>query len=127
ENTQMLALYFWTNTNAPVDGVYVENNYASYTLLGGVGTDPADNSTAVPNGEIAVGQGFIAEIGSGATQVAFDNTMRLATQGMFFRQMEGEKHRLWLSLSNEESTYNKLLIGYMEGASTDYDAQIDGE
>src|SRR5690606_4175842 len=26
-----------------------------------------------------------------------------------------------------ESTLNKLLIGYMESASTDYDAQIDGE
>src|SRR5690606_35936170 len=127
ENTQMLSLYFWTNTNAPVDGVYVENNYATYTLLGGVGTDPADNSATVPNGEIAVGQGFIAEIASGATQVAFNNSMRLGNGGMFFREMNEEKHRLWLSLSNEESTYNKLLIGYMEGASTDYDAQIDGE
>ncbi|MFA7446072.1 MAG: putative Ig domain-containing protein, partial [Flavobacteriaceae bacterium] len=126
-NPQMLTLYFWTNTNAPVEGEYVENNYASYTLLGGVGTEPADNSTTVPNGEIAVGQGFIAEIGSGATQVAFDNSMRLGSTGMFFRQMNQEKHRLWLSLSNEESTLNKLLIGYMESASTDYDAQIDGE
>src|SRR5690606_38025550 len=127
ENAQMLALYFWTNTNAPVEGVYLENNYASYTLLGGVGTDPADNSATVPNGEIAVGQGFVAEIGSGATEVTFNNSMRLGNAGMFFREMNEEKHRLWLSLANEESTYNRLFAAYMERASTDYDDQIDGE
>src|SRR5690606_29759686 len=59
ENSGVNALYFWTNTHAPVNGSYdeVPNNWASYTTAGGT----AAGSSATPNGQIATGQGFVVE------------------------------------------------------------------
>src|SRR5690606_36256166 len=59
-NTGVSTLYFWTNTNPYVDGAYTGNNYATYTLMGGVGTSGAENDESnAPDGFVATGQGFI--------------------------------------------------------------------
>src|SRR5690606_36323196 len=89
-NSTIQAIYFWTNSNAPVEGSYLANNWASWTTTGGTS---ADGSIIEPNGEIAVGQGFIAQV-NGNTSVTFNNDMRIGGAGMFFRAMQDERHRL---------------------------------
>ena len=122
-NPSLQTLYFWTNTNPPVEGAYQTNNWASWTTTGGTS---ADGSIIEPNGEIAIGQGFIAEV-NGNTSVTFNNNMRISGAGMFFRAMQDERHRLWLNLNSNELTLNQILIGYVPGATQDVDNQIDGE
>ena len=122
-NPSIQTIYFWTNTNTPVDGVYVANNWASWTTTGGTS---ADGSIIEPNGEIAVGQGFIAHV-NGTTSVTFNNDMRIGGAGMFFKPFQTERHRLWLNLNSNELTLNQILIGYVPGATQGVDNQIDGE
>jgi hypothetical protein len=123
ENPNIQTIYFWTNSNPPVDGSYLANNWASWTTTGGTS---ADGSIIEPNGEIAVGQGFIAQV-NGNTSVTFNNDMRIGGAGMFFRAMQDERHRLWLNLVSNELTLNQILIGYVSGATQGEDNQIDGE
>lgn len=122
-NTGVDALYFWTNTHAPVDGDYDQapNNWASYTTAGGT----AAGSSATPNGQIATGQGFVVE--NADASVTFDNAMRTSDTGMFFKTMESEKHRLWLNLSIEDTMLNQMMVAYMDEATEGVDAQIDGK
>lgn len=118
-------LYFWTNTNASQNNTYdgQPNNWASYTLMGGTA---ATGSGTTPNGQIAPAQGFIALANSGTSTVNYSNTMRTASSGMFFRQMDSEIHRFWLNISIEDTALNQILIGYMDGATNGVDNQIDG-
>lgn len=121
-NSGIQTIYFWTNSNAPVEGVYNANNWASWTTFGGTSAD----GSVVPNGEIAVGQGFIAQV-NGGTSVTFNNDMRIGGAGMFFRAMQAQNHRFWINLATNGETSNQILIGYMAGATQDVDNQIDGE
>ncbi|MFA7444660.1 MAG: hypothetical protein WCY89_01840, partial [Flavobacteriaceae bacterium] len=123
ENPGIQTIYFWTNTNPPVEGAYVANNWASRTTIGGTS---AEGGAVEPNGEIATAQGFIAYVDSG-TSVSFTNDMRIGS-GQFFKQMQSEKHRFWLNLNNADNlTLNQILIGYVPEATQNVDSQIDGE
>jgi hypothetical protein len=37
-----------------------------------------------------------------------------------------EKHRVWLNLTNSEGAFKQALVGYIAGATNDYDYQYDG-
>lgn len=122
-NPNLGALYFWTNTNPAENGDYTQNNYASYTAVGGVA---ANGGEVEPTNHIAVGQGFIAY--NGSTQVTFDNNMRIGSSTNFFKSATVEKHRFWLNLHDENNVnYNQILISYMTGATNGFDTQIDGK
>ncbi len=118
-------LYFWTNTNAWDNnaGAYVANNWATYSDLGGL---PAANSTKEPDSSVPVGQGFVVEA-TGLNSVSFNNDMRTAQSGVFFRTAASDKHRLWLNLSDTSNELNNLLIGYMNGATQGEDLRIDSK
>ncbi|WPR72098.1 T9SS sorting signal type C domain-containing protein [Flavobacterium sp. NG2] len=141
-------LYFWTHASAIqlATGIdpnkagsgkyaYTSDDYSTYNLTGGTGGT---------SGTIAAGQGFFADgNGSGGT-ATFNNSMRLATSGEtldnsnFFRPASGsktakttttnkiEKNRIWLNLSNSQGAYKQMLIGYITGATNDYDRGYDG-
>lgn len=126
------AIYFWTNVNSSNGTEYVHNNWASYTLAGGVGvaiggdsenidpdTIPADDMHIQP------GQGFV--VYTVENSVSFDNSMRINSNGQFFRAMNDERSRFWLNLSNEEVTFNQILVGYMDNATQGVDTGIDGK
>jgi hypothetical protein len=148
-------IYFWTH-NTPIglavsnpgSGAYAysSDDYASYNLTGGVETaeaisdltpgDPNDNK---PSGKIAAGQGFfVTSIAAG--NVTFNNNMRVGVgtitgnNSQFFKNVsnskitnEIEKHRLWLNLTNSQGAFKQTLIGYVTGATNDYDNAFDGE
>jgi len=138
-------LYFWTHNTARALNtagnqlVYSSNDYASYNLTGGTVTAKkavSDLNTPgkVPTGQIAAGQAFfVARNTTG--DFNFNNQMRISSQGnnsQFFRQASTkksaivEKSRIWLDLSNEGGAFKQLLVGYIDGATNDYDNFYDG-
>ncbi|MDK2771446.1 MAG: S8 family serine peptidase, partial [Flavobacterium sp.] len=132
DNTSVGALYFWTNTTPASGGVYPQNNFASYTTLGGTA---AFASGKVPNGTIQTGQGFFVQA-TAADAVVFNNAQRTnaVTSTQFFRTAQTnstttpvEKHRVWLNLNDANTSYNQILVGYMEGATSAVDLVIDGK
>lgn len=131
-NPSIGTLYFWTHTVAAVNGSYPQNNYASFTNLGGVASAAGG---AVPNGIIQTGQGFFVNASSSGTAL-FTNNQRVNanTSSQFFRAVDPnilsntlEQHRIWLNLNDDSNAYNQILIGYTAEASSDLDAGIDGE
>ena len=136
--------YFWTNNNYEISqqgSSYSGNNYAVYNEVGG---NPATHSasgsgmTAMPNGIIKVGQGFIIQKRdvSGPVTLDFKNSygsgqdLRVSNSGTFFQKEGTEKNRFWLSLTSPSGLVNTQLIGYISGATNmyeqDYDAEILG-
>src|SRR5690606_18428466 len=81
----------------------------------------------VPNGWIHPGVGFVVYTEESTTSVLFNNSMRINTNGALGREMATEKSRFWLNLSNEEVTFNQILVGYMDNATQGVDTGIDGK
>ena len=136
-------LYFWTHNTAITNNVYTINDYAKYNYTGAVGTTPALSGGSTPTGKIAAGQGFFVEakttLANGTYSATFNNTMRLAGNNtQFFKNRasgntinsisEGlERHRVWLSLRSPQGAYNQMLVGYVQGATNDFDSLFDGK
>nr|WP_199000754.1 T9SS sorting signal type C domain-containing protein [Flavobacterium sp. ASV13] len=134
-------LYFWThNTPVNLSGVYQYdgNDYASYNLTGGTATSlPAPsgsipgNDSRMPSGKIAAGQSFFASTNAGGT-VTFNNLMRLpaADNTQFFKpgktSKSTETNRLWLNMTNDDGLFKQMLIGYVEGATNEFENRYDG-
>ena len=131
-NSSIGTLYFWTNTTPASGGVYPQNNFASYTTLGGAA---AFASAKTPNGTILPGQGFYIQTSIAGT-ATFNNAQRVnaSVSTQFFRTSNGsssevedvEKHRIWLNLNDANTSYNQILVGYMQGATNGVDNMIDG-
>ncbi|WP_456313395.1 T9SS sorting signal type C domain-containing protein, partial [Pseudomonas shirazensis] len=132
-------LYFWTHNTPVVLSAayrYSSTDYASYNLTGGVGSQPApsgnpSNNDDKPSGFIGAGQSFFASAATPGT-ITFNNGMRLgATQNtQFFKSASKaakiEKHRIWLNITNTEGAFKQMLVGYVQGASNEYEARYDG-
>ncbi|PKP40084.1 MAG: hypothetical protein CVT96_10555, partial [Bacteroidetes bacterium HGW-Bacteroidetes-13] len=140
------ALYFWTHNTPISNNIYNANDYAVYTLMGGVGT----SGNPIPSGKIASGQGFFVDLVDGlgaSTTLVFNNSMRVSAVGQnaqFFaaNQSRAEvepatmttaistqsnsKSRLWLNLTNNQGAFSQTLIGYADAATNGYDRLFDG-
>ena len=142
------ALYFWTHNTAITNNEYTADDYASYTLTGGTGTggvgnfvdannngimDPVEEVVSNrPLGKIAAGQSFFVE-NAAAGSFQFTNAMRVAgNNSQFFKQANTkktavlEKNRVWLNLTNSKGAFKQLLLGYITGATNDWDNLYDG-
>ncbi|MEN9908112.1 MAG: hypothetical protein RLZZ540_1261 [Bacteroidota bacterium] len=148
-------LYFWTHNSPPSIAVggdaiynYTSNDYATYNRTGGVGTaavtdldtnDPNDNNNlSVPTGKIAAAQSFFAPTSATGGEIVFKNEMRLSgnvvmDNSQFFKLGTTskstnvvEKNRLWLNLSNAQGAFKQTLIGYITGATNEYEGSFDG-
>ncbi len=85
-----------------------------------------------PLGKIAAGQSFFVE-NSIAGSFQFTNAMRVAgNNSQFFKQANTkktatiEKNRVWLNLTNRGGAFKQLLVGYITGATNDWDNLYDG-
>ncbi|TDE31366.1 T9SS sorting signal type C domain-containing protein [Flavobacterium ranwuense] len=153
--THNSAIALSENVNNPGSGAYAysSDDYASYNRVGGVGTVTSKGNTVgsdeqtsnKPSGKIASGQGFfvssnVAPI-SGNT-VVFNNTMRVGVGAItgnnlqFFRIKNTskskdvstiEKNRIWLNLTNNQGAFKQTLVGYVTGATNEYEGLFDGE
>lgn len=139
-------LYFWTHATPPVASgttvisyKYTASDYASYNRTGGI--KAAISGGEIPTGKIAAGQGFFASASATGGNLVFNNNMRLIggisgiNNSQFFKTtndsktsqiLEEEKNRLWLNLSNKEGAFKQALIGYITGATNNYDNGFDG-
>ncbi|WP_159691196.1 T9SS sorting signal type C domain-containing protein, partial [Flavobacterium sp. 9R] len=148
-NTSIIygALYFWTHNTAIApsgsDYVYTADDYATYNITGGTAggplpipvSGPAPSpglNTSVPNGFIAAGQSFFVE-NAAPGSFQFTNAMRVAgNNSQFFKQANTkktatvEKNRVWLNLTNSGGAFKQLLVGYITGATNDWDNLYDG-
>jgi len=137
-------IYLWTHNTAITNNVYTANDYAKYNFTGSVRTSSAAlTGGAVPTGKIAAGQGFFIEANSalanGTYTATFKNSMRVSgNNNQFFRNSTNatqsgsvsqnlERHRIWLSLSDDLGAYNQMLVGYIQGATNDIDVMYDGK
>uniref|UniRef100_UPI00286BA52C T9SS sorting signal type C domain-containing protein n=1 Tax=Flavobacterium sp. TaxID=239 RepID=UPI00286BA52C len=104
------SLYFWRKINAAAGSAY-----AVYNPMGSTSATP---SSALPNGNIQVGQGFFVKAKTGATTVSFNNAMRVANnQNQFFKTKSVvDKNRVWLNLTNTSGAFSQVLVGYTTDA-----------
>jgi len=130
-------IYLWTNF-AGVSSVpnpqgfypYTPSDYATYNLSGGTATAPG--TVTAPGGLIAAGQAFFVKgISAGSGTATFNNTMRKGEgNNQFFKNAttsDLEKNRFWINLENTQGSFHQILVGYIEGATTNYDRGFDGE
>jgi hypothetical protein len=129
-------IHFWTHNTAIAQSgskyVYSSNDYASYNGVGSTDTKPAISGGATPSGKIGAGQSFFGTaVGNGAIQ--FTNTMRVVgNNSQFFKPGHASKEtnivksRVWINLTNAEGAFKQILIGYVGGATNDYDNNYDG-
>jgi hypothetical protein len=130
---------------------YTSDDYATYNTTGGVATSAAKssgNNKGIPTGKIASGQGFFASTKpsiAANSKIVYNNSMRLAgtitadstgVNEQFFRTSSIakaktanllEKHRIWLDLKNSQGAFKQTLVGYITGATNDYESRFDGE
>lgn len=141
KNSSLLkgGLYFWTH-NTPVTNLkYTADDYAVYNLLGGVGTRKSiseGNINQKPNEKIATGEAFFV-LSAAKGDVEFNDSMRqIENDSFFFKPVKKhesgsepviEKHRIWLNFENKEGFFKQILIGYVEGATNNFDNVFDAE
>ncbi|TWI14564.1 hypothetical protein IP98_00521 [Flavobacterium cauense R2A-7] len=121
-------LYFWRKTNSST----TDPGYCTWTTAGFVSNGEAQ--VVNPNGILRTGQGFIVEMTSGATNVSFTNTMRIADNAdQFFKNSEAVSDRelngdrIWLNITNTSGAHNQMLLGYFSSATLGVDFGIDGK
>ncbi len=125
--------YFWTNNDSSIQvqmgSTYTPNNYALLNVSGGVSATFSGYNNKTPNGLISVGQGFIIQ----ATQagknkpLVFNNTMRRSGDANYYNKSEVAKDRFWLEFKSPSDINNEILIGYLPGATDNFDSSFDSE
>lgn len=125
-------IYFWTHGTDDSAGDNAVSDYAMYTAT--VGGTAAASGGAVPDGNIASGQGFFAESATASNATAsFTNSMRVAGNNTNFyrnasprnQQYVDEKDRIWLNLTSENA-FSQILIGFVPNATDGADIHYDG-
>lgn len=124
-------VYLWTsNTPYPGSGLYSQPDYASFNLTGGVlGATTQSPTATVPNGYLASGQGFMVRPKVNGT-ITFKNKQRtkdIPSNNHFFKDTQSnEKNRFWLRITDSNEKFNEQLIGYIPGATDQFDEAYDG-
>jgi len=124
------SIYFWTHNTAANNNQYSSDDYAMYTInTGGI---MATSQGQIPTKYIASGQGFFVEaIQQGSLQ--FNNRMRVKDGNDNFFKTESNKNnelvqkdKIWINLYNEQGAFSQILIGFLDGATNQYDSNYDG-
>ena len=135
-------VHFWTHGNDPIytqdpfyydfGSNYTATDYIAYNAVG-AGNGPGNIS-------IAAGQSFMVNMLNGtnstddsaSTNIEFNNSMRNKAfdNSQFYRTTEpsynaAERHRIWLDLVSETQGTNRILVGYVDGATMERDRMYD--
>ena len=114
---------------------YTDADYLTYNSSG------SSNGAGTFNGFIAAGQGFMVNMVNGPManlNVTFNNALRSTTNNSQFfkstkekkiqsKQDSVEKHRIWLDLLSPSYSLNRILVGYIEGATMGRDRMYDAK
>lgn len=130
------SIYFWTHNTSANENKYSSDDYAMYTLnTGGI---MANSEGVIPTGFIASCQGFFVEAKQQGN-ILFNNEMRVKTQNNNFFKSDkykkqkhfnttetNEKNKIWLNLYNNNGAFSQILIGFLNGATINYESNFDG-
>ena len=125
-------VYLWTHGTAPsstISSPFYSNfqyNYASndYITYNGTATTNGPNGF---NGDIASGQGFFVVMNDGTAStesIVFKNDMRNTNNSQFYRQ-NNQKSRIWIDLVDSSLQSNRMVVGYVDGATNNKDRLYD--
>jgi hypothetical protein len=142
-------LFFWTHNSAismsfpdPFYNDFVLNytssDYAAWNSTGGTA---ASSGGLPPSNYITAAQSFFVLATGTPGNATFTNAMRVKNNNtQFFRpgsivstpvvgadEMQLERHRVWLNLTNNLDAFSQILIGYVETATLNYDGLFDGQ
>ena len=115
-------LYFWRKTNEAVPTTPAQSGYCTYT--GGTLTQGSSFTNGTdPLGKIQIGQGFMVKAKAGATNVTFNNGMRVRdTANQFFRAASPEAvNTLWMNLLTSSGGYAQMALSYRDNATLGVD------
>ena len=136
-------VYLWTHNselNSSNGYQYTTDDYAIYNFTGGVsaktayGVGQSSLTEITPSGYIASGQSFFIKAKASGTAV-FNNSVRnISYNAEFYKnaittaspQMNIEKNRVWLDIRNSQGAFKQTLVGYVTGATNDFDSKYDG-
>ncbi len=131
-------IWLWTHGTAISNefgentGEFTAADYATYNLVGGVGSGNDEGTGVTPTNIIGSGQGFLIRVLTvGNNEVTFENSMRVRGQNdtQFFKSGKAttEKDRIWLNMSSVNTkASNQILVGFMEDATDGVDRGYDG-
>ncbi len=117
------ALYFWDDDMSGGSGYHHQDDYASWNQFGGTSSA---NSSQMPNGYLAGGQGFWVAAAT-STNLVFNNSMRaIGNNDNYFKMgpKPGER-KLWLRLYSDTLMSNQILMGVSPEATDGYDYNFD--
>lgn len=131
-------LYFWRKKNLAATTTYATITKLAYAATDGA-VDTGTTFTGQPrNWVINPGQGFLVKAAVAATELSFDNMMRVGTNSnQFFRpgttsatpvanDANMPMSRLWLDISNGASSLGQAVIGYTDETTNGLDYGWDG-
>lgn len=123
-NSDISALYFWTQESPLTTNGYASNNYSSYSRAGGV---QAAAGGKIPNGNIAIGQGFFVEMVNNPRNILLHNSFTGFDKEVIFHKNEEDTKRVRLDLFEGAQAKNQILVTYMQDATNGFDHQIDAK
>ena len=124
-NPAIGTLYFWTHNTADSVGDNTSDDYVSWNLTGSI---TGCTGCTAPDGNIASGQGFFAEIITTGASATFTNSMRITGSNTLFfkgRTSLTTRDRVWLNLTRENEL-SQTLIGFFDKATDGIDGKYDG-
>ncbi len=127
-NPNLGSIYFWTSNSQYLgSGAYSVSDYAVWNFSGGVSA----NAQGAPPAFIGTAQGFFVQ-STENTSVYFTDSMRQsASNSLFFRNSETESEpatdRYWLTLTDDQLSYNQILVAHVQGATYGNDLLYDAD
>lgn len=108
--------YFWDQSSG--------FNSADYASRNNVGGTNASANSRTPSADLAIAQAFFVESNGTGSSVSFNNSWRNINKPSFFTP-DNEIIRFKLSVTNPDSAYNEILIGFLPEASQGFDNLYD--
>lgn len=141
-------IYIWTHQNPPsaINSPFYEDYFYNYSPNDYIDNNYTGSNPPGFNGYIGAGQSFFVlmlDTGSQTESVTFNNAMRGSTNdnSIFYspnndsqdfvdesndRNIDIERHRIWLDLITSDGFASSILVGYIEGATNGDDRLYDG-
>ena len=124
--------YFWSQaTPINANGKFSQNDYATYSV--GMNAGVAGASGVIPNEFVPSGQGFFITAKANGT-ASFSNSMRAkgtTDNSQFFKTSTSKNNsnssnsnKLWVNLSSDNGVFSQILVGYVDGATSDNDGLL---
>lgn len=130
-------IHFWSH-DTPEDANNNGNEplnftVADYATINSTGTT-SGNASNPPDPFIPSGQGFFVSMSDSAiptsttgdiseSEVVFNNAMRVTGNNSQFFRNTTSYNKLWINLTSDNGVTSQILIGYVPGASEEYDGK----